>query len=452
MEAFRYHVYICDQKKPEGAPCCSARGSARVIEVLRKEIISRGLGNDVQITACGSLGLCERGPNMVVYPDGIWYSGLTPENIIEIIDEHFKSGRTVEHLANSDSSALKIEIEFNKAKMLAALRAQDEAGVIPDDLMQIIQGFRSSRIILTAVELDIFSAIKDGSSVKELSAKLNLDQRGTEALLNSLAALNLLEKQDGIYRNSHMVKRYFVGGSKDDSRMSLMHTVNLWDSWSKLTDCVSNGKSTPAKRRKRSAQNTEAFIAAMHKNANFRAPIVVKAFDLSRTKRVLDIGGGSGAYSIALARANSNIHADIFDLPEVLLLTQKYIRDSGLEDRITTRGGNMLTDDLGQGYDLALISAICHMFSPDENMRLFRKIYKAMTSGGQVVMQDFIMSSDKTSPLSGAMFAINMLVATRSGSTYSEDEYREWLLSAGFTDIRKIALPGPTALIVGKRS
>ena len=83
MEPFRYHVYLCEQQKPEGVPCCCARGSRAVVEALRKELAARGLFNEVQITTCGSLGLCERGPNMVVYPEGVWYSGLTPEDVPE---------------------------------------------------------------------------------------------------------------------------------------------------------------------------------------------------------------------------------------------------------------------------------------------------------------------------------------------------------------------------------
>ena len=76
MEPFRYHVFICDQKKPEGVPCCPARGAAETIEALRKEVAARGLLDEVQITTCGSLGLCDRGPNLVVYPEGVWYSGV----------------------------------------------------------------------------------------------------------------------------------------------------------------------------------------------------------------------------------------------------------------------------------------------------------------------------------------------------------------------------------------
>jgi len=134
MEPYQYHVYVCHQKKPEGIPSCSAHGS--------------GLGDKVQITACGSIGLCERGPNMVVYPDGVWYSGVTVDDVPTIVSEHFQAGRVVERLANNDAAALKIEIDTNKKRMMAALKANDTAGMLPDDLMQKIRGFQISRVIV----------------------------------------------------------------------------------------------------------------------------------------------------------------------------------------------------------------------------------------------------------------------------------------------------------------
>ncbi len=452
MEPFKYQIFICDQRKPEGVPACSARGSAAVIKALQWEVAAQGLADEVQITICGSLGLCERGPNMVVYPDGIWYSGLTPEIIPEIVNEHLKSGRPVARLVNSDAKALRNEIVSNRVKFIAGMQAREDAGVIPDDLMQTIQAFRPSRIILTAIELDIFSAIGNGATFEEVASKLALDARAAEMLLNALTSLELLEKKNGVFLNGSTASRFLAEGGRDDSRASLMHTANLWERWSTLTSCVRRGISvTYQEQAERPSQYTEAFIAAMHKNALFRAPTVIKALNLEKIKRVLDVGGGSGAYSMAFVRANSGIWADVFDLPNVVPIARRYISEAGLSDHIDTRTGDMRTDELGNGYDLALLSAICHMNSPEENKNLLAKCYRALNSDGQIVIQDFIMNSDKTVPQSGALFAINMLVGTKGGSTYSEAEYARWLTEAGFSDVRKVPLPGPTALMVGVR-
>ncbi len=449
MEAFKYHVYVCDQKKPEGLPCCSARGSVRIIEQLRAEVAAQGLVGEVQITTSGSIGLCERGPNMVVYPEGIWYSGITPEDVAEIVSEHFKNGRPVRRLVNTDQKALRAEIEMNKAKMLAGMKARDESGVIPDDLMELIGGFRASRVLLTAVELDLFSAVKDGATASEVASRLGTDIRATEMLLNAVASLGMLEKKGTQFYNSPTADRYLTEGGRYDSRLGLMHTVNLWNRWSTLTDCVRKGMSVSyTEMSTRPDEWTKAFIAAMHTNARARAKQVAGTVKTTGMKKMLDVGGGSGAYSIAFAQANPDLQGFIFDLPGVVPIAQEHIKEAGLQNRIQFVQGDMRTDDLGKDYDMIFVSAICHMFSEQENLNLFGKIHRALAAHGQIVIQDFILNDDKTGPVSAALFSINMLVGTEHGASYSETEYANWLKKTGFAQVRRIPLPGPTDLII----
>src|SRR5512140_416966 len=110
MQPYKYHVFACDQQKPEGVPGCNARGSAKTIDALRREIVTQGLGDVVQLTTCGSIGLCERGPNLVVYPEGVWYSGVTPNDVPELVQSHFKDGKPLERLANRTEEGVKAEI------------------------------------------------------------------------------------------------------------------------------------------------------------------------------------------------------------------------------------------------------------------------------------------------------------------------------------------------------
>jgi (2Fe-2S) ferredoxin/SAM-dependent methyltransferase len=449
MEPFQYHVYVCNQVKPEGIPCCSAHGAGKIIDRLRREVAKQGLADRVQITTSGSIGLCDRGPNMIVYPDGIWYSGVTPDDVSEIVSEHFGSGKPVKRLVNSDSAALREEIETNKNKMMGALKARDAAGVLPDELLEKVRAFQAGRVILSSVELDLFTAVGQGASAEDIAQNLGLDARATEMLLNALTALGLLDKKDSRFLNTVESTRYLMEDSPNDSRASLMHTVHQWNRWSTLTDCVKEGTSvTYEEPTEREDEWTEAFIAAMHKSASLRAPQVARAIDLNGVKRFLDIGGGSGAYSIAFAQANPELHAEIFDLPSVVPIAQKHIETADLSDRISTRAGDFRKDAIGSGYDLILVSAICHMNSPEENLDLVQKIFKALNQGGRIVIQDFILDPDKTKPLSGALFSLNMLVSTRSGASYSEGEYTDWLKAVGFRDTKLIRLPGPTALLV----
>jgi (2Fe-2S) ferredoxin/precorrin-6B methylase 2 len=452
MQVFRYHAFVCEQEKPEGAPSCTACGSRKVIERLRAEVATQGLADRVQITPCGSLGLCESGPNMVVYPEGTWYGGVTPEAVPEIVKEHFGHDCPVARLVRTDPDAVRAEMEANRKRRLAALEAQDKAGVLPHEFQQQVQGFRESRIILTAIELDVFSHVGGGASAVQAAERIGSAPRSTEMLLNALAAIGLLEKDAGVFRNTPLAARYLAADSPDDSRQSLRHTVNLWDRWSTLTDSVRAGtRVAPSVTRGQDDDARRAFIGAMHKNASGRAGQVVAAVGTAGVRRLLDVGGGSGAYSIAFVRAEPGLTATVFDLPEVLPLTEEYVARAGVADRVRFTPGDMHEDDFGAGYDMVLLSAICHMNSPQENRKLFAKCRDALASGGRIVVQDFILERDKTAPRTGALFAINMLVATEAGSAYSEDEYVADLKAAGFRNPKHVRLPGPTGLIVAER-
>jgi cyclopropane fatty-acyl-phospholipid synthase-like methyltransferase len=166
---------------------------------------------------------------------------------------------------------------------------------------------------------------------------------------------------------------------------------------------------------------------------------------------MLDVGGGSGAYSIAFATANADLNADILDLEAVCPIAQKHIDAAGLSDRVKTRTCDLRKDPFGEGYDLVFVSAICHMLSPAENLDLLRKCHAALRTDGRVVVQDFILESDKTAPKSAALFALNMLVGTTAGSSYSGDEYAAWFEQAGFRETCHIRLPGPSGLIIGRK-
>jgi (2Fe-2S) ferredoxin/SAM-dependent methyltransferase len=452
MEPFRYHVFVCGQQKPEGVPCCSARGAEQVLETLRREVNARGLGDEVQVTVCGSLGLCENGPNMVVYPDALWYSGVTPADVPEIVRSHFQEDSPVERLTRTDPAVLRAEILHNREKMQAGLRAREASGVLPDDLNDRVRGFQESRAVLTALELDLFTAIGQGGSATEIASRISADPRATEMLLNVLVSLRLLVKDEGVFRNSTATARYFAAGSRDNARPALLHTVHLWHRWSTLTDCVRAGTAVPkGEIAERGEEWTEAFIAAMHRNASERAPLVVRAVGAESVHRMLDVGGGSGAYSIAFAQANPRLRADILDLATVEPIARRHIAQARVEDRVKVRAGDLRSGPLGEGYDLVFVSAICHMLSPAENLDLLRRCREALVPRGRLVIQDFILGPDKTSPRFAALFALNMLVGTRGGSSYSEPEYAEWLDTAGFRDIHHVRLPGITGLMIGSR-
>jgi (2Fe-2S) ferredoxin/ubiquinone/menaquinone biosynthesis C-methylase UbiE len=449
VEPFRHHIFVCTQEKAEGVPCCSAAGSFVVLNALHRELGSQGLADDVQVSSCGCLGVCDSGPVMMVYPEGTWYTKLTVNDVPKIVSSHLKSGRKVTRLERIPDAEMKIEILDHRNKYLAMLKGKDAAGVLPDDLNELIRGFMPSRAVLTALELDVFTAVGKGGTASQIADKIHCAARGTEMLLNVLVSLKLLEKHDGIYTNASVAERFLIEPSPDSARTAQLHTANLWPRWSKLTEAVRTGTAVEAGR-----DNgwVKSFIAAMDHTARGRARAVAQAVVLNGEKRMLDLGGGSGAYSIAFVKAASALQSEIVDLPEVLPITEEHIRRAGLSDRISTRPGDLLSLPLEAGkYDLVLLSAICHMFSPEENGRLLERAYTALAPQGRVVISDFILDADKTSPRYATLFALNMLVGTHAGASYSEPEYAAWLKQAGFAESKRIRIPGPVNLMIATK-
>jgi predicted O-methyltransferase YrrM len=323
---------------------------------------------------------------------------------------------------------------------------------LPESLAIHLRAFQESRILLSAIELDLFTALRDGARASEVAARIGADARATETLMNALVAMGALTKRDGVFRNTAAAAEHFVTGAPSGGRLSFLHSVNLWERWSRLTECVRQGTAVDlVDMEQRGEQWIAAFIAAMQRNSQDGAPAVAGAVDASAVRRMLDVGGGSGAYSIAFAAANPNLHAVIFDLKPVLEIAQGHIDHAGLADRITTRAGDLRVDAYGEGFDMVFISSICHMLSPEENIEMFRKALAALNAGGRIVMRDFILEADKTAPRQAAVFALNMLVGTREGSSYSHVEYQDWLEQAGFTLVHHVELPAPASLMIGTK-
>jgi len=448
MEPFRFHLFVCTQQKPEGVPSCPASGSFAVLDELDREIQARGLIRDVQLTTCGCMGLCDEGPIMVVYPAGVWYRRVHSSDVSEIVGTHLRDDKPVDRLIWNDAPAMKAMSVEHGEKFRAAIAVRDKAGMLPDRLDQMIRGYMPSRCILTALELDIFTAVGEGTNAEQIGTKIHANARAAGMLLNALVALGVLSKSGDVYQNTPESARFFVQGSKDNHRNGLLHTANIWHRWSTLTDSVRRGTRIPIDR-DNTPEWTDNFIAGMQRNAKDRAPLVVKNLGTAGVRRILDLGGGSGAYSIAFAKACPEVHCEILDVPEVLPLTAEYVSKAGVLAQVSLRAGDMLHDDFGSGYDLIMLNAICHMFSEEQNRDVFRRARQALAPNGRLVVQDFILNADKTGPQHAALFALNMLVATDAGASYSEVEYVSWMKAAGFTEVCRINLPGPSDLIVG---
>ncbi len=322
----------------------------------------------------------------------------------------------------------------------------------PQPLMELASRFMESRAFLTACELGIFETLGEGArSSAEAAKAIGLDGRGTDRLMNALTSLGLLEKSGGLFRNSPLAVAYLV--KQPGFANGLIHWVHLWQGWSTLTEAVRAGHSITAQPvGDRGNSWVHAFISAMHWRAVQHAPSLVALFDLTHVLRVLDVGGGSGAYAMEFARTRPGLTAAVFDLPAVLPLTASYVKRAGLSGRVELIPGDYNKDPLGGGFDLVLLSAILHSNSPEENQRLIRRCAAAVNPGGQVVIQEFIVNEERTGPPFSTLFALNMLVGTDAGDTYTESEVREWMTAAGLGDIRRHDMPYGTTVIAGKKS
>jgi ubiquinone/menaquinone biosynthesis C-methylase UbiE len=320
-----------------------------------------------------------------------------------------------------------------------------------EELNDLARAFQRSRLVLTAIELDVFTAVGSGAPASAVAATVGANERASAILLNALVAVELLTKQGNVYRNSELAARHLAAGSPDPARLALMHTASLWSRWSTLTNCVRAGTSLAAAGRGEDDAGTRAFIAAMHRNASARAPEVIAALALSGVYRVLDLGGGSGAYSIAFAKSRPELRAEVLDLPEVVPLARTHAREAGLAERVTAREGDIAQESYGEGYDLVWISQICHMMGPDENLAMLRKVHRALAPDGRVAIQEFLLHPNRTGPPHAALFALNMLVGTAHGNTYTEGDLLSWLAEAGFRKSHGVKLHGPTGLVLGTK-
>jgi ubiquinone/menaquinone biosynthesis C-methylase UbiE len=308
------------------------------------------------------------------------------------------------------------------------------------DIMADARGFMKSRVILTAAELDVFTQL-DGNflTTAEMIGDRNLDERATTRILDCLVAFKLLEKQDTKYQTSPTGST--LSSRHPESVLPMVrHMGFIWRNWSRLTEVAECGTNPDLKPVVDAETDDErrSFIGAMHVAARQLSMKIADAFDSRAYKTLLDVGGGSGAYSIAFLKKNQQLRAVVFDLKNVIQITKEKIREAGIEDRVTFVEGDFYKDPLPAGCDLALLSAIIHQNSPEQNLALYQKIYGALHPGGALLIRDHIMDTTRTRPQAGALFALNMLVNTPAGDTYTFDEVKKTLESAGFEDVEWI--------------
>jgi SAM-dependent methyltransferase len=321
-----------------------------------------------------------------------------------------------------------------------------------EKLQQTIMSFQMCRLLLSAAELDLFARMAEGAwTATQLAARTQTTPSALARLLDALCAAGLAVKKNGRYALTKFAASRLAPG-RNGLHAWLPHAANMWKMWDTLTAAVRRGRSVALKPvGGRERQWLENFISAMHHRARIQAPDVAKRIPLPPKAKVLDVGGGSGAYSTALVRAGKDVSAVVFDLPRVLPLTRRFLVADGMAGRIKVQAGDYNRDAFRGKYDLVLFSAILHSNSPEQNQAVLRKAYDVLRSGGCVVVSEFILREDRTGPLWPALFALNMLVGTACGNAYTEGEIRSWLKNAGFVALKRVNTSFGADLIMGQK-
>ncbi|MCF8029906.1 MAG: methyltransferase domain-containing protein [Desulfohalobiaceae bacterium] len=311
------------------------------------------------------------------------------------------------------------------------------------DIFSEVRGFMISRAILTAAELDVFTSLDNGlETAKELSQAKGLNERNTARLLDSMVVSGYLDKDRGGYRLTER-GAYLSANHSSTVLPMVRHMIHVWDNWSMLTDTVIQGVNTERESVTEMDRDKQRdFVEAMHVVGRDLAQQIAEFYGETSCSSLLDIGGGSGVYSLAFLRRNPSMQAVIFDLPQVIPVTEECISQEPESDRITLFPGDFYQDELPTGCDMALLSAIIHQNGPQQNLELYRKVYRALEPGGILLIRDHIMDETRTRPQSGAIFALNMLVNTESGDTYTFEEVRNELEQAGFEQVRAMRVGG----------
>ncbi len=320
-----------------------------------------------------------------------------------------------------------------------------------DAILETSRGFMASRVLISGAELDLFTLLAEKPlSAEAVAAERNADPRGIAILLDALSAMGYLIKTDGRYRTEPSAVPFLSADDPESLLPILLHQGWVWRSWSQITDIVL-GKTTASMNKTGALAegSIASFIGAMHVVASKKAPEVVAAIDPGKARRLIDVGGGSGTYTLAFLAAAPEMKATLFDLPSVIEMARERVRAAGMTDRVTLAAGDFYSDPLPPGHDLALLSAIIHQNSLEQNRALFQRIHEALDPGGRIVVRDFVMSPDRIAPREGAMFAVNMLAGTRGGGTYTFAEIRGGLAAVGFERIRLIRTEKMFSLVEG---
>src|SRR5437879_3527293 len=334
----------------------------------------------------------------------------------------------------------------------------EEPKVTPERLMQFGFAYAPPLIIGAATANKVFDTLASGGkNVEEVSRKTGASIRGLRAIMNALVGLELLKKSGDRYALTPESEAFLVSNKPGSlAGFFSMNRMRMMQQWMKLDEIVRTGR--PAEARNQEGPGTEFFselvenIIPMSYGSAEALAEHLKLTDATNQLRVLDLASGSGIWGIALAQKSPRVQVTAVDWVGMIPTTKRITQKFGVGDRFKFIGGDLLEANFGNGYDIATLGHILHSEGEDRSRQLLKKTFRALKSGGRIAIAEWLVNDDRTEPLPSLMFAVQMLVNTGKGDTFSFNEIKSWLQDAGFKKVGKLEVPGPSPLILATKS
>jgi len=325
---------------------------------------------------------------------------------------------------------------------------------IEKQIGEILNAFQPATALMAACELGLFDELTEPAGAEQIAGNLDLDPRATLRLLNALAGMGIVAKEDGRFTLPEGWRKYL---QKDGERylgqwVALMS--DLQQVWVRLPEFIRGGRNITSimEMLGGDAVRMRGFIDAMHDKAIKATAQIARVIPLGGARRLLDVGGGPGTYALEWARMNPRLEATVFDIAPVLDVTREYIRRYGMQDRISTQAGDFNRDDLGAGYDLVLLANVLHMYDAATAARLVKKAAAALAPGGRLIVHGFTTDESGTSPLADALFGINVALLTEGGNAHPLAEMTRWTAEAGLAGPESHRIDGiPTGVLTARK-
>jgi ubiquinone/menaquinone biosynthesis C-methylase UbiE len=332
------------------------------------------------------------------------------------------------------------------------------APVTPERIFQFAFGYAPPLILEAAIKHRVFDVLDSGpKSVQEVSKATGASERGLASIMNVLVGLEFLSKDaKGIYSLTPESAAFLVSTKPSFQGGLIRHSSEqLIPNWLKLNQVVATG--APVTAVNQQGPGSEFFAEfvndilplSFHVAQELAAHLNLSA--ATGPVSVLDLAAGSGVWGIALAQSSTQVRVTAVDWPGVIPVTRKTVARFGVGDRFTYSEGDLQQADFGNGHNVATLGHILHSEGAVRSKALLAKTFKALAPGGTIAIAEFLVNADRTGPLGGLIFGVNMLVNTDSGDTFSFEEISDWLREAGFVDPHTIDTHGPSPLILATK-